>query len=215
MGRLFNMIISNKNKYVYVATPKSGTHTMYQILAEYHQGYRIDKHSFHSVAIPGKARKYLIFTVVRNPYARMVSAWNSLTKVQPYKYIYLPLLSGPGFPDFAKWVCDSPDLGLQGAVTYRPQVEWVKRMHYADGSHIFDWKADLKRLKLEDIDTEIKMLPFWPNRTCDYKIPVILQRTLNDWRDCYTDELAARVFDYLQADFEAFGYDRQSYKKED
>jgi hypothetical protein len=35
----------------------------------------------------------------------------------------------------------------------------------------------------------------------------------SDYRECYDEDLAARVYDFYAADFEAFGYDANSWRR--
>jgi Sulfotransferase family len=71
------MLISKIFKFVYIAIPRTGSKSMSRWLLEHYQGESFGDH--HEWRVPEFAREYLIFTVVRNPYQRVVSGYFSLT----------------------------------------------------------------------------------------------------------------------------------------
>lgn len=70
------MIISNKHKVVFVAIPKTGTRSVYNSLRNVFAGELYKEH--HKV-IPKEYRDFFKFTIVRNPYDRIVSVWWATT----------------------------------------------------------------------------------------------------------------------------------------
>ena len=78
------MIISEKNNYVFVSTPKTGSHTMFKILQEQYDGVRYgpsNGYNFHEWVTPVQYKNYFHFSTVRNPYTRFVALWWSLLMV--------------------------------------------------------------------------------------------------------------------------------------
>ncbi len=71
------MFISNNPKIVFVAIPKTGTRTMYNVLKEYFNGSLYMEH--HQI-IPPQYNDYFSFCTIRNPYDRVCSMWWSTSK---------------------------------------------------------------------------------------------------------------------------------------
>jgi hypothetical protein len=202
------MIVSEKNKYVYVSVMKSGTHTMYHVLEKYFDGVHhprgfneSGKGPYHSNIIPKDFSDFYRFTVVRNPYSRAISAWNVCVNVDPYMNAYADMLKDKSFKTFAKWLCTFKEPGRAGYVV-EPMHKWLKP------SGNFD-----KIIKLENINEEIKELPFYNSANKAIKIPDLLSRTdKSDWKKHYTKEIADLVYKWAQKDFELYGYDKESWK---
>ena len=69
-----------------------------------------------------------------------------------------------------------------------------------------------KILHIENIDEEIKDLPF-VNSNLKIKVPNLLDRTdKQNWKQHYTQEIADLVYEWAKKDFELYGYDRESWK---
>lgn len=75
------MIILHEHKWIYVATPKTGTRSMINWLeTHFPEGIeKIGPPSHHVTQVPDhlkrKCKGYRFFTTVRSPYSRMVSLW--------------------------------------------------------------------------------------------------------------------------------------------
>ena len=65
------MVISHELKYVYIAIPRTASKSMSTWLVENFKGESIGRH--HEWRVPTELREYLVFTIVRNPYERVVS----------------------------------------------------------------------------------------------------------------------------------------------
>lgn len=202
------MIISEKNKYVYVSVMKAGTHSMYNLLKSKFKGKHYPREfgnnsgagPYHSNIIPKEYLNYYKFTVVRNPYSRAISAWNVCVNVDPYKVNYSGILKNKTFLEFAKWLTVFINPGRAGYVV-QPIYKWL------EASCEFD-----KILHLENINEEIKNLPF-VNLTLEIKVPNLLDRTdKENWKQHYTQEIADLVYEWAKKDFELYGYDRESWK---
>ena len=188
------MIVSDKHKFVFVSTMRCGTHSMFAVLrGQPYCGYH-EQHpgGYHNRIIPGKAQDYFTFAVSRNPYSRLVSIWRVITQGERCRH-YTPL-GKPTFPHFVCWAAAEPNIDKWAGMLI-PQHRWLKGI-----------RLDAV-LRLEELDQEVKRLPFWTgpdhvdpasNRTCI---------GLPHWSAYYTDPViitAARQ--WAGADFETYGY---------
>ena len=190
------MIVSDKHKFVFVSTMRCGTHTMFNALqGPVYQGYHEQRHGgYHNRIVPPRAKDWFTFAVSRNPYSRLVSIWRVITQGTRYRH-YTPL-GKCSFPLFACWCAAEPNIGKRAGMLL-PQGQWL------DGIRLDTI------LRLEDLDAEVKRLPFWtgpdhvepaPNRTCIGQ---------PHWSTYYSDpEIIAAAQDWAGDDFETYGYQR-------
>jgi len=73
------MIVSDQHQFVFVAIPKTGTRSIYNICQRQY-GFKIYKE--HCEIVPEVYQDYKKFTIVRNPYDRFLSMWWS-TCIRP------------------------------------------------------------------------------------------------------------------------------------
>ena len=66
------MVISDKHNYLFIAIPKTGTRSIYRLLIDEFDG---ELKRDHSKSIDAKYLDHYSFTVIRNPYDRLVSVW--------------------------------------------------------------------------------------------------------------------------------------------
>lgn len=71
------MFVSKTHKIVFVAIPKTGTRTIYDVLEKNFGGSLYMEH--HQI-IPPEFKDYFSFTTIRNPYDRVCSMWWSTSK---------------------------------------------------------------------------------------------------------------------------------------
>ena len=197
------MVISDEYKYVFISTPKTGTHTFYKMLPEEFAGKR-QQGAYHRRDLPRKIEGYTVFSTVRNPYERLVALWNSLlhTKPDPHAYrdTWLSVVKRDDFLTFCKYVAANhhriemnPDLRMPNLLV--PQNRWYRGM-----------PADVIPLHLENLDEEFHALPFVDKRVT---IPHELKRDHASWDEIKTDELIHYANIWAGDDFERFGYAKE------
>ena len=103
------MIISQYFQYVFVSVPKTGTQTMFATLVDHYHGERSG--GFHERRIPGVAKLWYTFSIVRNPFERAVSLWYSTTQRNPKDDHYgfraaCPDVDNPA--SFINWIATNP-----------------------------------------------------------------------------------------------------------
>ncbi|MCP4178859.1 MAG: sulfotransferase family protein [bacterium] len=190
------MIINKNLKYVFISTPKAGTHTLFNVLQKYFGGEQLDG-PYHRKNIPESCKSYFKFSTVRNPYERAVSTWHALTRLEPYRDIYLPLIGSETFEGFITWLVNHFNSNLiksgKGVVLLEPQSDWLKNIN-----------LDVV-LKIENISNEFSQLPFVDKKI---SIPKLLARKHESWDFLKNKTIEQMIYSWAKKDFENFAYSR-------
>jgi len=190
------MILCHQHRFVYVSTPKAGTHTMFRYLSERYGGHRIG--AYHRRHVPLGHLDYFVFAVVRSPYSRAVSAWYHLLHREPYRSLWRPTVRRDDFRGFMEWMSRGhwQRPGMRGNVVMCPQDEWIAGINRAPDAI----------LRIENINQEFAQLPF---ATGPQSIPddFSYSQVYGDWRDMIDAEMAALVRQWAGSDFARFGYE--------
>lgn len=234
--------IGKNNNYVFIETPKAACSTLKRVLIDL-DGYEIAYSQrgiesstvmcVHDRAInpikniskcnsetienlfknPGVVR----FCVVRNPYARIVSAWADKVRQKEPGYSimwqkiasyfgYSPSVS-PSFANFVKFITDiekvnNCNIHWRG-MTYLLLPDLIKYTHILHTESLSADLAQVFNVISPDLDSEIILKKFKTNEC----LPV-------NWRDYYDEEIANRVAGFYKEDFQQFGYSLDSWKKD-
>lgn len=152
--------------------------------------------------------------VVRNPYARLVSAWaDKIRQVEPgFSEVCDEIMqhSGddtasdvPTFREFANWVTQTNDPAACDA-HWRAQTALLEpdRIQYTHFLRAEKLAEDLNALfSTGQVDVEELVR----DRSSNVALPV-------EWEMTYDDELASAVANFYARDFTAFGFDTESWK---
>lgn len=161
---------------------------------------------------------YLRFCAVRNPYTRLIAAWsNKIRQIEPgYSKTCAAIHAfhgnsgakgAPSFREFALWVVGTCDPDASDG-HWRPQFNllYPQIIQYdfvlkteslgADLQKVFDARPTLRGK-----DAKSMLSRFHYNESLPFA-----QSGL------YDEDLASRVADYYKNDFEAFGYDQDSWR---
>ena len=144
---------------------------------------------------------YFIFTFVRNPFARLVSFFQSKYwplggkyHVKHQQFFWLNQVSN--FDDLVRKVSKLPDfhLDLHGS----PQYIFIEELKASVGEIDFIGKYETLQQDFEKIKSQFDLLPMRHiGRSTGEK---------ENWRDYYTPKTAKMVYQRYSKDFEAFGY---------
>jgi len=193
------MIISHEHKYVNISIPKTGTISMRKWLAMCCKGSPVAEQHAWDWRPFVNGGGYLIFTVVRNPYARCYSLWKWETHTAKEggllvdkscsfeRFLLLLIAKLPMY--FGKET--SPDI-------YMNQSDFV----YKSGAAIV--------LKLENLKEELNQLPFVGNSAKYFPFLNSNSNIEEPYSDYYNKETEALVWEYCQDDFDSFGYERMT-----
>lgn len=166
--------------FVYLAIPRTASTTMRDHVLPIYGGRHVPPH--HQRSVPGQYRSYFKFTVVRNPYDRMMSAWAHLTNTRD------------------KWILDKTPTQF-----VRACGEWKLGMNQSE----FLGQQELDMiLRFENLIQELERLPF-VRRTHVKDGHVLPLPHLNAAPRSATvnlDEFIEAVNEHSAPDFERFGY---------
>lgn len=187
------MITSIKNEYVFISVPKTGTHTMYDVLVKQFDGIQAEG-PYHQTQIPEKFSDFFAFSTVRHPFTRMVSIWHALTQRPAYQDIFIPKIGGKSFLQFCKWYSEiTPENRPtgKGGVLLLSQSEWLAGV-----------KID-RFLKIECINKDFSELPFVHQVI---ELPKMLSREYAGWHEVSCTESKRLLTERLARDFEILDY---------
>ena len=100
--------------WVFVSVPKCATHSLYELLTARYGGIQ-NEGAYHQNMIPREHRDKPVFTCVRSPWTRTVSAWGRMVHPEREEE---PM----PFPAFVSWLIDSPH---PGKPVYQPMSTWL------------------------------------------------------------------------------------------
>lgn len=160
---------------------------MYVALTEFCDGHR-NPGNFHQNIIPAKYRGYLSWTLTRNPYSRLLSAWCYVCK-RPDELVKLHTRNAD-FPAFVEAVASKDKDPLQWPIA---QWRWLAPA-----------RIDMA-LQLEACPEVLRALPFWHDGIV---LPRYNQTNHSPWQSYYTPDLRELARQWAGHDFELFGYAR-------
>lgn len=217
-----------RQRLIYVSVPKAASTTIRSMLSEIATSskppdqrvlYKRRCSGLLSPTMAGLERFHklatsagtLRFTFVRNPYARLVSAWSNkfyqkpLLRGDPYVDLYLNYSASSGnktesvepltFPRFVQFVRDSIESGwdphwdLQVRRTLLPGIE----LSLIGRVESFE----------KDIGHVLRHM-----RRPSVKVPRLNQSISTEWTTFYSEELAKVVYRLYEQDFDTFRYTR-------
>ncbi len=187
------MIISDKYKYVYVSIPKTGTLSVRTWLRKYYEGIplkifnKLNRHAprhpgmgYHSHNVPDVCKDYLIFTTVRNPYARAYSAY----KFERFK------------GEFLKYLTMLPTRRHRANPNmFHTQTHFIQE---SGATHI---------IRLENLSSILE-LPFVDKTVMPDHLRKSSANIKPPYEKYYNEEEHQALLDYCEEDFETFGYDK-------
>lgn len=203
------VIVSHKYKFIYLGIPKVASRSFMAAFIE--QGRDIYQSEWFET--PGDMARvlaqhphYFKFSIVRNPYARVVSCYNSKISegVTYSKYVrimarYKHLKSRISFPDFCRWLTTE-----EGGDAYADR-HWLSQyilLQDENGKAVCDYVG-----KYESLEEELKIIA----EKLSMPLPNLPQRghisSSSETEEYYTAETRALIAERYARDFKEFGYD--------
>lgn len=197
-------------KLRFIHIPKNGGTSVKRWLdknnIEFLLGKNAKRVGFHKPASYFSEEDTIKFTLVRNPYTRLVSWFHFRAKPNGHK-------------DFKKWVYDilpnyiNENLTsiedkninkLQSMYIYAPLDKDVRPLNLEETKKCFDWSKKLVDhvFKLEEIDELKKFIGL------DIDFPQENKSTHNDPMSYYDNDLKEFVYKLYDIDFKLLGYDK-------
>ena len=159
--------------------------------------------------LPYELIDYKIIQIVRNPYARFVSAFEHqnriiktpitfeklISKLLDYKYL-LPNNMDEFYHSFYEmgWLQTSFQYGNWGGIRFWYEQSWYN-----------DLNANVKYFKLEDLQTDISPLSNYLNLNST-EFPTENKFITKDWESYYTNETKSMVSKLYDKDLKLFNY---------
>lgn len=205
------MRVSTKYRFVFISTPKAGTHTIYQILKQ-HYPEGLKEGGFHSVKVPAAYRSFPRWTVVRNPFSRAVSLWWSTCRCHPEDRYRARRGCGAAddFPRFVQWMLSLEHRTRIQQPLFQSQADWL------------DPVQPIQALHLEQLEEELREQPWWKPaivlpqlNTTDEKVADQEREEGSSihrppWEEMCADEAVREdIIKWAGRDFDLFGYSTQ------
>lgn len=187
------MMISHEHRFVFVSTPKAGTHSMYELLGQY-GAHRYG--GYHETHLPPDVKGYYHFTTCRHPIDRLVAAWYSLLFHSDHRDAFVRHVGNDTLPAFLRWVMKHPNhrnLIGPGKMTITPQSVRLKHLRL-DGV-----------IRMERLAQDFANLPFVD---APVDIPHALSRPHPPWHVLIPEPLLHDVVRWLAPDFQCLPYER-------
>jgi len=200
------MFISDKYKLVFFEVPRTGSNSVTAALGELdpdsptmiarsQTSVTMDYHRFE---IPDYAKDYALIAAHRNPYERIWSHWKFR-----HRYGNPEVFRTTPWHRYVKWVCEPGSVPeIQNAMLDVPIIEMF------DSGQVAHW------LSFESLTESWQELA----EGLDLDLPSLQVKQassfMGDYRDAYDGELAAMIAKRFAQDFELFGYDVDSWKKQ-
>ena len=203
------MRVSISHRFVYISTPKAGTHTICRLLKD-HFPDGLRKNGLHNTRIPRCYQDYPRWTVVRNPFSRAVSLWWSTCRLHSEDRYGARKGCGAvdDFPQFMRWLVGLEPMGRQRQPLFLNQSDWLKPVQ------------PIQILHLERLEEDLQGMPWWKDgialpeeNTTTQKIERQSSEEGSEilrpsWRElCQPKEIQQAVLEWAGEDFEMFGYE--------
>jgi len=179
------VIISDKYKLVFITTPKSGSHTGFELMKKY---FDCDCVFNHRLVVPPYAENYRKFTFVRNPYERFCALYHACVINDRKKFIPNQVNT---INEYGKWLSMLTQEAHHRKDLVGSQDVWHKHSIIDNYMHIED--------------AEIELNKWYPS--LKIKLPHELKRTHPTWKHVKSDELKNYVLTWAKKDFSRFLYD--------
>lgn len=185
------MLVCDEHKFIFLRNPKTASRSITRALAEKFDCRTVG--IYHDWQIPEELTGHFVFTVVRNPYVRAVSGW----------------MHWAGAYEGGKITFDEWTKRLIKPVG-KKSIIFPKGRHWKRQTQILDQiSSDVHLIYYENLTEDLNSLPFIDNII----LPSVGVQNYGDWKDYYTPQIEARVYQACEEDFTRFGYKRWHFDK--
>ena len=202
------MIISDKQKVVYIAPPKTGSVAVSTTMlnSEVFCGYNpnIESIHHHKTQLLPRKKNYFHFITVRHPYLRAYSFWRFMWKeANRSKHDFFAGLFPKhlGYISFTRWLHEGPTNRNKRDLFFK-EMKDLWRCHW----HIERLKGlSVHVVHLETLEDDLRVVPGFDKIT---SIPRINSQEPEEspWYDNFTPKDIRRIQELWAGDFYSFGY---------
>lgn len=186
------MVYSKKAKLAYYPIPRTASYSIRKVLQEYFPDTRYYANSTHSQQSPIDIEDYYKFTVVRNPYRRLISLWWHMASHGAHEFKYLRDCT---FELFCRWLVKSDEQYIHS--TFMNQIDYIRGI---------PGRLDMV-LHYERIPRALRAIPKLQGK--DINFPATHQSAYSvDIKTLFTDYLLEITQDYIRPDLKHFFYPR-------
>ena len=177
--------ISKENEFIFMDIPKTGSVSIFDYLRRHFPDCVMSRHG--DFTVPDFSREFFCFSVVRNPYDRMVSLWRYASKNKD-NFLFLDK------EDFLFFILNSKSDLIENCSIY----DIINRF--------FTDSYKIKFIRFENILEDFNSLPFVKVKN-DIK-HLNKSNRKKDWREYMTPEIESILWERYKKDFEFFDYPR-------
>jgi hypothetical protein len=201
------MPISYEHRCIYIHIPKCAGSAIESVLnikkrnklqlhgpdgnGDFLQHYTLSQIESHYESSDTNLRDFYIFTIVRNPYSKLVSDYSWCKRWFKHKWLMKDSTS-VGFKSFAEYILFIKAVGVESWSHFRPQYQFIQC-----GTKCTVFKIESLKKSYPIIKAELRL---------DSDLPIVNKSSHKHWSKYYSKELYEIVNDMYSNDFSAFGY---------
>ena len=178
------MNVSHTHRFVFLANMRTGTRCVFGALRRYFDcigGEQDGRMLTHRIGIPTGCERYTVIATVRNPFSRMVSCWNWVSRWPNELGEFVRARPD----DFGAFVERTAGSGFESQSARLGEIEPAQLIRY------------------EQLQASFSELPFVANE----RLHIVPQSPITaDWQSQYTPEIERMVVEKWGDDFDRFGY---------
>ena len=193
----------SESKAIFIRNPKCATISVRSAIKSQKLPIRLDELKRHQTALQWRSaipdyKDHFVFSICRNPYSRILSAWLFIRKRKLEKHKEILDKYGTSFEEFVLNL--EKDFGLQ--LTDVDMVTWPQWV----------WLVDSEGNKIVDNIGRFEKLPQWWENLCKKKgwthapLPKSNKTKHGPWKDYYTPDMIKVVNKQYVDDFKLLGY---------
>lgn len=192
------MILSRPYQFIFLATPKCASRALAQLFRKHYSAVAVNAgntaSAHHDNTVPEYyLNDYLLISVRRNPYSRLVSMYLYIRRTAEHRY-YLDVVKME-FDEFVPyWIAQTTNTDIPDEMS---QVDFI----YGKDR---ERKGKVVTLRFETLERDLHRLTLPSIHAIT--LPKVNYHGEYDWRHYYTPDIQEQVYDFYREDFEAFGY---------
>ena len=205
------MIVSRYYNYVFISVPKTGTHSLYDVLTEHFKGKRVG--GYHHTVIPEQFNGAFKFHTTRNPYHKFCSMWSILNNKETIHNRQIEDIMGRPLElrPFVEWIIKERNNLIAYSRNGLKLANLMLPTSFYINTKLHEHKID-EFIRIENASQEFNnKLPF-VEKFVDIPKLFSMQTEFGykNWSILKTPEVTEMLNEWGADDFEAYGYFKES-----